>query len=268
MNARHLELCSSDEWAETVQRYIIPSTLQGIELGDDVLEVGPGPGRTTDVLRGMVGQLTAVEVDADLAEALARRLAGSNVEVVHADATRLPFPAGRFSAAISLTMLHHVPSMELQDKLFGEVARVLRPGGLFVGTDSLDSEGFRELHVDDICVPIAPEGLEQRLLRAGFTGVRVDTNPPYSVRFEAATPASGGRLHPGAKWQHPPVRDKGRITAPRCGIRCRRRRRSKARCFHPGRTSSDASTGGEAPCAARRRSGPGRVPRLCRCSCR
>ncbi len=191
MNARHLELCASAEWAETVGQFIIPWTLEGTELGDDVMEVGPGPGRTTDVLRGLVAQLTAVEVNAALAAALAHRLAGSNVAVVHADATSLPFPDGRFSAALSFTMLHHVPTVALQDGLFREAARVLRPGGLFVGTDSRDSDEFRALHVDDVCVPLEPEGLHERLDRAGFASVCVDTNP-YAVRFRASKSASAG----------------------------------------------------------------------------
>ena len=71
MNERHLQLCASAEWAETVQREILPWALGGRDLGDDVLEVGPGPGMTTDVLRRTVARLTAVEVDAVLAAALA-----------------------------------------------------------------------------------------------------------------------------------------------------------------------------------------------------
>src|ERR1700738_274409 len=85
MNERHLQLCASAEWAETVRNEILPWALDGRTLGDDVLEVGPGPGMTTDVLRQATTHLTAVEVDAGLAAALAQRLAGSNVEVVHAD---------------------------------------------------------------------------------------------------------------------------------------------------------------------------------------
>jgi hypothetical protein len=53
VNTKHLELCSADEWADTVKRHIIPWTLEGLELGDDVLEIGPGPGRTTDILKDM-----------------------------------------------------------------------------------------------------------------------------------------------------------------------------------------------------------------------
>lgn len=186
MNEKHLELCSSAEWAEVVEHFIIPWTLEGVDLGDRVIEIGPGPGRTTDVLQGLVERLTAVEIDTDLAEALAHRLSGSNVEVVHGDATRLPFPPSCFSGAVSFTMLHHVPSPALQDRLFAEVARVLRPGAAFAGVDSLDSDEFRELHIGDICVPLEPSGLDARLIRAGFHDVRVGTNE-YSVRFRATS---------------------------------------------------------------------------------
>jgi SAM-dependent methyltransferase len=187
VNEKHLELCGGDEWAEAVERHIIPWTLEGIDLGDDVLEVGPGPGRTTDVLLRQAPVLTAAEVDAGLAARLTERLAGSGVEVVHADATDLPFPDGRFSAALSFTMLHHVPSPAKQDELFAEVARVLRPGGVLAGVDSLDGEDFRALHVDDVCVPVPPDGLAERLRAAGFADAQVDVNE-FAVRFRAKTP--------------------------------------------------------------------------------
>ena len=87
-------------------------------------------------------------------------------------------------------MLHHVPSPAAQDKLFSEVARVLRPGGIFAGTDSLDSEEFRELHAGDVCVPVAQETLADRLSGAGFDHITVDTND-YGVRFRACRPALG-----------------------------------------------------------------------------
>src|ERR1700728_3501190 len=102
----HLELCSSAEWADTVSRFIIPWVLEDLSLGDNVLELGPGPGKTTEVLVETVPRLTAVELDEDLARALGERLARPTFEVVHADATRLPQPAGSFSAVVSFTMLH------------------------------------------------------------------------------------------------------------------------------------------------------------------
>lgn len=184
MNAKHHELCASDAWAATVKDHIIPWILEDAELGDDVLEVGPGPGRTTDVLRDLAARLTAVELDPLFAAPLAARFAGTNVEVIEADATSLPLAAGRFSAALSFTMLHHVPTAALQDKLLAELARVVRPGGLLAGTDSLDSPAFRDLHEDDICVPLDPATLPARLSAAGFADVQVDTNA-YAIRFRA-----------------------------------------------------------------------------------
>jgi ubiquinone/menaquinone biosynthesis C-methylase UbiE len=193
MNERHLQLCASAEWAETVQNEILPWALGNRELGNDVLEVGPGPGQTTEVLRTRTPRLTAVEVDEALARQLTERLKGSNVEVVHADGTALPFEDDRFSAATSFTMLHHVPSATDQDRLLRELARVLRPGGVLIGVDSIESPEWWELHVGDTCVPVNPETLGVRLEQAGFVDVEVQRSipePARRFRFAARAPTS------------------------------------------------------------------------------
>jgi SAM-dependent methyltransferase len=174
VNKAHLEFCSSPEWARLVEDELLPWVLDGCELGDDLLEVGPGPGLTTDVLRRKAARVTAVELDLALAENLAARLARSNVTVIAGDVTRLPFPAGRFSAAACLTMLHHIPTPELQDVALAELARVLRPGSVLAGSDGLDTPARLEIHEGDIFVPVDPDTLEARLRAAGFTSARVD----------------------------------------------------------------------------------------------
>ena len=150
--------------------------LDGRALGDDVLEVGPGPGLTTDVLRRLAPTLTALEVDPGLAAALAERLAGTNVDVVLGDGTALPFDDDRFSAAATLTMLHHVPSPALQDRLLSEVCRVVQPGGMLVGTDGVDRPEIRELHDDDTFVPVDPATFADRLRAAGFADAVVEVS--------------------------------------------------------------------------------------------
>jgi SAM-dependent methyltransferase len=194
MNPQHLELCASDEWYDALRDFILPYALADAALGDDVVEVGPGPGRTTDLLRERVTQLTCVELDEDLAARLATRTAGTNVEVEHADATAMPFEDGRFTGAVSFTMLHHVPTAASQDRIFAEVARVLRPGGLFVASDSLASDELRAFHHDDTYNPIDPATLEPRLAAAGFVSVEVRTNEfGWAAHARTPRPPTHGR---------------------------------------------------------------------------
>ena len=178
MNEAHLVFCASPEWRQMVEEIVLPAALDGVDLGDDVIEVGPGPGFTTDVLRTRVARLTAVEIDTALADALATRLEGSNVTVICADATHLDLPDDRFTGAVSLNMLHHVPSGDAQDRLFAEVARVLVPGGLFVAADTGASQDLSGFHDGDTYNPVAPEALDPRLRAAGFTSVAVR---PYDL---------------------------------------------------------------------------------------
>lgn len=151
----------------------MPAALGDHDLGDDVVEIGPGPGFTTDVLRTRVEHLTAVELDPQLAGALARRLAGTNVDVVEGDATTLDLPSGRFTGAASFNMLHHVPADDAQDRVFAELARVLRAGGLFVAADGVASDDLLGFHEGDTYNPIDPDGLPERLAAAGFGEVDV-----------------------------------------------------------------------------------------------
>jgi SAM-dependent methyltransferase len=190
MNPEHLELCAIDEWRTALRDVVIPFALIGARLGDDVLEIGPGPGLTTDLLRARVEHLTAVELDDDLATALATRMAGTNVEVVHADATELPFEDGRFTGTVSLTMLHHVPTAELQDRLFGEVARVLRPGGRFVACDSVASDDLAAFHHGDVYNPVDPDTVADRLSAAGFSDIEVRANTDGWVAHAGTAAAS------------------------------------------------------------------------------
>lgn len=173
MNAAHLEFCASPEWRQMVEELVLPAALGDHDLGDDVIEVGPGPGFTTDVLRTRAKHLTAVEIDEALADALAERLAGTNVDVVRADASVLDLPSDRFSGATSFNMLHHVPTAEAQDRIFAELARVLRPGGLFIAADSEPRDDLDVFHEGDTYNPIHPDELGQRLRRAGFAEIEL-----------------------------------------------------------------------------------------------
>jgi ubiquinone/menaquinone biosynthesis C-methylase UbiE len=173
MNLLHRLVCRSALWRWTVERWVIPWALDGVDPGEDVLELGPGPGLTTDVLRERAARLTAVEIDPRLASSLQERMKNTNVEVVEADATAMPFPDGSFSAVLSFTMLHHVPSVTLQDRLLAEAWRVLRPGGAFAGTDTAPGVLLQLAHIGDTMVPVEPATLSLRLKTAGFDEIEV-----------------------------------------------------------------------------------------------
>jgi ubiquinone/menaquinone biosynthesis C-methylase UbiE len=186
VNHIHQWLCRSARWRKTIEQRV-PWVLAGANLGQHVLELGPGPGLTTDLLRKTAQRLTAIEVDVKLAESLGRRLKGSNVEVVTGDATAMPFPDKQFSGAVSFTMLHHVASPGLQDKLFREAWRVLKPGGVFVGSDSRQSLLMRVIHIGDTLVAIDPDAVGTRLEAAGFEVLEVEKDS-NAFRFRARKP--------------------------------------------------------------------------------
>ena len=151
----------------------MPSALDNVDLGDDVLEIGPGPGFTTDVLRARTEHMTVVEIDTGLAASLAERLAGTNVEVIEGDACALDLPSDRFSAAASFHMLHHVATDEGQNQILRELARVLRPGGVLVAADGVFSEGSVPFHEGDTFHPIELDDVSGRLEAAGFSDIDV-----------------------------------------------------------------------------------------------
>ena len=177
MNEAH-QMCGSDEWRQAMREVILPWALGDTDLGADVLEVGPGYGACTDVLSKAVPKLTSVEIDPELAAMLRERFADvPSVEIANADATALAYAEGSFTGAACFTMLHHVPTNELQNQLFAEVVRVLQPGAALVASDSLGSDELAAHHEDDIYNPVDPQSLPNRLTAAGFERIEVRTNP-------------------------------------------------------------------------------------------
>jgi len=184
VNRAHHFYCSREAWKRHVREDLVPAALEDAELGEDVLEVGPGFGPATDVLAARVPRLTALEIDPSLASALRERL-GDRVSVREGDGASLPFAEDSFSGAACFTMLHHVPTREQQDRLFAEVRRVVRAGGTFAGTDSTGRGiGFALLHVGDVRNVLDPGELPSRLQAAGFEHARADWNAS-TIRFRA-----------------------------------------------------------------------------------
>jgi ubiquinone/menaquinone biosynthesis C-methylase UbiE len=184
MNENHDRLMGSQEWATHIQQDVLPIATAGIELGPELLELGPGPGAATDWLRHRVKRLVAVEHEAEAAARLAERFAGDpTVEAVTGDASALGYPDASFDTVATFTMLHHVPTRALQDRVLAEAFRVLRPAGVFLGSDSLASDGLHHFHEGDTYNPVEPAAFLTRLQTAGFAAVTLHVG--YNLIFIA-----------------------------------------------------------------------------------
>ena len=173
MNEDHQRFCSSPEWAAYLQDVILPSVTRDADLGEDMLEIGPGPGAATGWLRHRVKRLTAVESDADAARRLAEKYAGPGVTVLAGNAAELGYPDESFDSVGCFTMLHHVPTVTLQNAILAEALRVLRRGGVLVGSDSLPSDELHHFHAADTYNPVEPASFLTRLLTLGYSKITI-----------------------------------------------------------------------------------------------
>src|SRR5437764_1677654 len=114
MNANHA-LCSTPERAEFIETEVLEPVTAGLELGNELLELGPGPGASTRWLRHRVQRLVALELDPDAARRLTEELGDTNVEVVVGDCTSIPLPDASYDAVASIMILYYIttPSYHL-----------------------------------------------------------------------------------------------------------------------------------------------------------
>lgn len=120
-------------------RLELPLLLRALRVprGGRVLEIGCGRGIALPVLAARLGPASLVGIDIDasllaLAERRARAL-GLEVTLREADVRALPFEAGSFDLVMDFGTCYHVGGGEPGARLaLCEIARVLRPGGLFV----------------------------------------------------------------------------------------------------------------------------------------
>lgn len=112
-----------------------------------VLELGTGPGSLTDRIlkRFPASQVVGVDSDPVLLRVGEQALAphGSRVAWLLADLRKVGWsaglPAGTFDAVATSLALHWLEEGDIE-RLYGDVHRLLRPGGLLVNGDFLPSE--------------------------------------------------------------------------------------------------------------------------------
>jgi arsenite methyltransferase len=109
-----------------------PYSLGRLEPGERVLDLGSGAGTDSLVASLMVGpegSVTGIDMTPEMLEkarAGADALGVSNVTFVEGEAERLPFEDESFDVVISNGVIDLIPD---KDAVFGEIHRVLVPGG-------------------------------------------------------------------------------------------------------------------------------------------
>jgi sarcosine/dimethylglycine N-methyltransferase len=123
--------------------------LAGIAAESSVLDVGSGVGGPARFLAATYGcRVTGVDLSEPFVEAahyLTERTGQGDLVSFHAgSALALPFAGGRFD----VVLLQHV-AMNIEDRarLYGEIRRVLRPGGRFATYDVVSNDGEVEYPV-------------------------------------------------------------------------------------------------------------------------
>ena len=141
--------------------------------GPDVLNAGAGAGSLTHRLLEAGCTVTSIDASAELCRRLAAELAETaGAGPVHErDVTDTGLPAGAFDGVVCAEVLEHIDD---DRAAIGELARVLRPGGLLLVT--VPADPFRYDWVDLWAGHrrrYEPADLAQKLSAEGFEGVEV-----------------------------------------------------------------------------------------------
>jgi ubiquinone/menaquinone biosynthesis C-methylase UbiE len=174
MNRAEHIVCSSSLWRYFTGRQLLPWVLADESLGDHLLEIGAGSGAATAHLRQRVARVTSLEYDHQSVRRLASQHCNAHGAAIRGDAARLPFAGETFSSVVAILVLHHLKSQEAQDRVFAEVFRALRPGGVFLAFEITDSWLHRVGHFRSTFTPLAPGSAFARLNAAGFSRVAID----------------------------------------------------------------------------------------------
>ena len=157
----------------------------GLGAGSRVLEVGVGTGRIALPLGRSVARYVGTDLARTMLDVLRAKPTAESIDLVLADATRLPFADGAFDAALAIHVLHLVRGWR---DAVAELARVVRPGGAILvnARERLELEPFinewnrlREVHgikYRGASIGVADDGeLADELARVGFAERDVKT---------------------------------------------------------------------------------------------
>jgi ubiquinone/menaquinone biosynthesis C-methylase UbiE len=116
----------TEEYAAALDRALL-AAIADADLGT-AAEVCCGRGEAFRLFQDRIRRGVGVDISLSMLDAAQRENHAANVGFVQGDATMLPLANGTFDNVFMLGGIHHVNNRRA---LFGEIARVLKPGGWF-----------------------------------------------------------------------------------------------------------------------------------------
>lgn len=183
-------------------------SISGAGKGDRVLDVACGAGSATMAFAERCKSVVGIDV---VDEPLARARAAAAERGLHnasftlSEVERVPFGEGAFTGAICRFSFHHLVN---PGRVFGEMARVVAPGGWMVISDMASSEDPEKAalqnELERLCDPThgrtLPVSEFQRMFaEQGFrTAMKVERDSRLTlddwIRFGGASPGNAARL--------------------------------------------------------------------------
>lgn len=127
-----------DDWVENDFGYkpLIADMIASCGKSIEVLDYGCGSGKVSRRLRDAgVAQVIGVDISPTMI-AKATAIGGDNLHFVHISDPRLSFESQHFDAAISCFLFINIPHRDELTRIASEVARVLKPGGVYYILDT------------------------------------------------------------------------------------------------------------------------------------
>jgi ubiquinone/menaquinone biosynthesis C-methylase UbiE len=123
--------------ADAMRRQAFVPLAREFKGSPTVLDIGAGTGRFLSFLKSARPAWNAIALDLSAPYlARARKALPMDVEFVEAAAEKVPLPDASVDAAVSIYLFHELPP-RVRAAAAKEIARVLKPGGLFVLADTI-----------------------------------------------------------------------------------------------------------------------------------
>jgi SAM-dependent methyltransferase len=121
----------ADDYIDTfagITRETVPLLMEAARIrpGNQVLEIGSGPGHVADMLVQAGARVSGIDFSSKMVGVAQSEY--PDITFRQADAEQLPFEPGLFDAVVANFVVHHLARPEA---VFREVNRVLKPGGYF-----------------------------------------------------------------------------------------------------------------------------------------